>query len=136
MRDLDSDLERLVATEFDRVGIETGSCPDVLLGRPDFVLRGLQIAVFVHGCYWHRHFNCPITSRPGSALGTRAARLSRSVMRDEFVRRELRRAGWSVAILWECSLRRDLSSVVRKLNAHVQSSLIGSDTSAPWVYVA
>lgn len=136
LRDLDSDLERLVAMEFGRAGIETGSCPDALFGRPDFILRGLRIAVFVHGCYWHRHFRCPITSRPGTALGTRATRLSRSVIRDEYVRRELRRAGWSIVILWECSLRRDLASVIRRLNTQVQSSLGRDETSAPWVFVA
>lgn len=136
MRDLDSDLERLVADELERVGIETGSCPDVLLGRPDFILRGLRIAVFVHGCYWHRHFKCPITSRRGTALGTRAERLARSVMRDEYVRRELRRAGWSIAILWECSLRQDLPSVINNLRTQVQSSVGGIEQSTPWVYVA
>jgi len=38
----------MVSDEFDRVGLEMGSCPEVVPGRPDFVLRGANVAVFVH----------------------------------------------------------------------------------------
>ena len=29
-----------------------------LPGRPDIVLPGARVAVFVHGCFWHRHQGC------------------------------------------------------------------------------
>lgn len=135
MQTFDSDLERIVALEFDRVGLETGSCPEVLPGRPDFVIRGANIAVFVHGCYWHRHFKCRLSRKPGSALTSRAEKLSRSVLRDDVVRTELRRAGWSVAVLWECSIRQDVTAVVRHLKSQVESCSSEEQPSLPWIFV-
>jgi DNA mismatch endonuclease (patch repair protein) len=136
MSTFDSDLERAVALEFDRVGLETGSYPEVLPGRPDFVIRGANIAVFVHGCYWHRHYKCRLSRKSGRVLTPRVEKLSRSVLRDDFVRKELRRAGWSVAVLWECSIRQDLSAVVRDLKNRVETCSHESKSSMPWLFVA
>jgi DNA mismatch endonuclease (patch repair protein) len=135
MRTFDSNLERIVAIEFDRVGLETGSCPDVLPGRPDFVIRGANIAVFVHGCYWHRHYKCRLLSRSGGALTSRSAKFPRSIMRDDLVRKELRQAGWSVGVLWECSLREDLTSVVDNFKNQIESCS-SEKPSVPWLFVA
>jgi len=135
MRTFDSNLERIVASEFDRVGLETGSCPEVLPGRPDFVIRGGNIAVFVHGCYWHRHYKCRLLNQSGGALTSRSAKFPRSIMRDDLVRKELRQAGWSVAVLWECSLREDLTSVVHDLKNQIESCSSGKP-SVPWLFVA
>lgn len=135
MRTFDSNLERIVASEFDRVGLETGSCPEVLPGCPDFVIRGANIAVFVHGCYWHRHYKCRLLKRSGDALISRTAKFSRSIMRDDVVRKELRQAGWSVAVLWECSLREDLTSVILNFKNQIDSC-ISDKPSVPWLFVA
>lgn len=135
MQTFDSGLERIVALEFDRVGLETGSCPEVLPGRPDFVIRGANIAVFVHGCYWHRHFKCRLSRNPGSAFTPRTEKLSRNVIRDDVVRRELRRAGWSVAVLWECSIRQDVTVVACLLKSQVESCSSEEHLSTPWIFV-
>jgi DNA mismatch endonuclease (patch repair protein) len=132
----DSNLERIVAKEFERVGLETGSFPEVLPGRPDFVIRGANIAVFVHGCYWHRHFNCDLSRRSGGALSPRAEKLNQSVIRDNQIRQELRVAGWSVAVLWECSIQRDLRAVVADLKSRVENHVFDEMTSSPWLFVA
>ena len=136
IRTFDSDLERMVSDEFDRVGLDMGSCPEVVPGRPDFVLRGANIAVFVHGCYWHRHLNCVLSGGSSSASSSRAKKFARSVERDDEVRRELRTAGWSVAILWECSLRNDLSSVIQDFIESVEINSAHNDSSLPWLFVA
>lgn len=132
----DSNLELSVAREFERIGIETGSHPEVLPGRPDFVIRGANVAVFVHGCYWHRHVNCQIAQRSRGAFTPRSEKFSQSVARDNWVRRELRRAGWSVAVLWECSIRRDLSAVVADLKSHLDARVVDEATSRTWLFVA
>lgn len=135
-RTFDSNLERVVSDEFNRVGLEMGSCPEVVPGRPDFVLRGANIAVFVHGCYWHRHLNC-VLSRGDNATSTiRARKFARSVERDNEVRQELRAAGWSVAILWECSLRKDLSTVIRDFIKSIEINSARNESSLPWLFVA
>lgn len=119
----DSLLEHDVSREFERVGLEVGSCPEVLPGRPDFVLRGMNVAVFVHGCYWHRHYPCTklrTDSESGFACGPK---FRRSITRDQLVRRQLQNLGWSVVILWECSLRRDIQEVVQRLLSFVQNEI-------------
>ena len=136
IRTFDSNLERMVSDEFDRVGLEMGSCPEVVPGRPDFVLRGANVAVFVHGCYWHRHLNCVLSDSSGAASTERAKKFARSVERDNEVRRDLRNAGWSVAILWECSLRKDLSSVVRHFIESIETNSANNESSLPWLFVA
>lgn len=71
-----------------------------LPGKPDFVLTDLRTALFVHGCFWHQH-GC----RSGVPRTHRIywlAKLLRNAKRDQRVRRELNRLGWTVIIFWEC----------------------------------
>lgn len=35
-----------------------------LPGSPDIVLRKHSTAIFVHGCYWHRHQGCKHATMP------------------------------------------------------------------------
>src|SRR5260370_41965465 len=35
-----------------------------LPGTPDLVFPGPRRAIFVHGCFWHRHPNCVRTTTP------------------------------------------------------------------------
>lgn len=70
-----------------------------LRGRPDVLVPEARLAVFVHGCFWHR---CP---RHYRAPRTRAAHWRRhiagNVRRDARVRRALRRAGYRTMVVWE-----------------------------------
>lgn len=134
-RTFDSQLEFDVSVEFERVGLELGSCPDALPGRPDFVLRGLRVAVFVHGCYWHRHYPCSRLDRDSRSGFTSAAKFSRTIRRDQTVRRELHRLGWSVVIMWECSIRRDIRRAVQELEIHLRSTSHGDFATSSWVKV-
>ena len=36
------------------------------LGRPDIVLPRHRVALFVHGCFWHRHRGCRFTTTPST----------------------------------------------------------------------
>ena len=131
----DSLLEHDVSREFERVGLEVGSCPEVLPGRPDFVLRGMNVAVFVHGCYWHRHYPCSklrTDSKSGFAYGPK---FRQSITRDQLVRRQLQNLGWSVVILWECSLRRDIQAVVQRLLSFVQNEINSEEKGKTQVFV-
>ena len=73
-----------------------------LPGAPDLVLPRLGKAIFVHGCFWHRH-RCPAgESTPGTRLDYWQAKFDRNVARDRRNLRKLRRMGWSVLVVWEC----------------------------------
>jgi DNA mismatch endonuclease (patch repair protein) len=99
----DSALEQRVYDLLSSNGINVTRGTRKMLGSPDFIWEPCSVAIFVHGCYWHRHSLCSV----GKAHPTRNVKywdstFARIVQRDERSRRALRRQGWTVAILWEC----------------------------------
>jgi DNA mismatch endonuclease (patch repair protein) len=76
-----------------------------LPGTPDVVLPRHQLAVFVHGCFWHRHAGCRRTTTPADNRDYWLAKFGRNVARDRRNRADLRRAGWRVLVVWECEVR-------------------------------
>lgn len=97
-----------------------------LPGKPDIVLPKYKACVFVHGCFWHRHKGCKLASEPKSREEFWNKKFSENVARDLRNIKALKKAGWRVAILWECGLRKGLSlkSLVLWLHDRRQS-LIG-----------
>jgi DNA mismatch endonuclease (patch repair protein) len=76
-----------------------------LPGKPDIVLPKHRIAIFVHGCFWHSH-TCPWGRvAPATRAGFWAAKRRDTVVRDRKKRRELKRGGWKVLVIWECDTR-------------------------------
>ncbi|MGA7617520.1 MAG: DNA mismatch endonuclease Vsr [Thermoanaerobaculia bacterium] len=73
-----------------------------LPGSPDLANRSKQWAVFVHGCFWHRHESCARTTTPTRNRTFWMRKFETNVERDRRVRRELRRAGWRTVVIWEC----------------------------------
>jgi DNA mismatch endonuclease (patch repair protein) len=87
-----------------------------LPGRPDLVLPRLGKAIFVHGCFWHRHACGAGQSTPASRVEYWQAKFDRNVLRDRRNLRKLRRLGWSVLVVWECQTRaRKREALLRRL---------------------
>jgi DNA mismatch endonuclease (patch repair protein) len=78
-----------------------------LPGKPDLVLPRHGAVVFVHGCFWHQHANCPRAARPSSNQGYWNRKLTRNVTRDCSNIAALRESGMRVAVVWECALTRN-----------------------------
>jgi DNA mismatch endonuclease, patch repair protein len=79
-------------------------CPD-LPGRPDIVFASRRKAIFVHGCFWHRHSGCHLSSMPKTRVEFWGNKFARNVERDEMTERALIAAGWQVLVIWECETR-------------------------------
>lgn len=75
-----------------------------LPGKPDIVFPGRRVAVFVHGCFWHRHAGCPSTRTPKSRVSFWTDKFNNNTRRDRAARRALRSAGWRVLVVWECQI--------------------------------
>ena len=90
-----------------------------LPGRPDVVLPGRRLAIFVHGCFWHRHAGCARCTDPGTRADFWQAKFAANVARDARVQAELVTAGWRVETVWECeaakpeTLARRLDGILR-----------------------
>jgi DNA mismatch endonuclease, patch repair protein len=75
-----------------------------LPGSPDLLLPQYRAAIFVHGCFWHRHHGCRYAYSPKSNHGFWQAKLEGNRERDQRVRAKLRRLGWRVKVIWECEV--------------------------------
>lgn len=85
-----------------------------LPGSPDIVLPRWNAVIFVHGCYWHRHAGCPKAATPHTRQRFWNAKFAANIERDRRNLLALRRLGWRVKVVWECSLgSRQLDALVR-----------------------
>ncbi len=84
-----------------------------LPGKPDLVFPGVRKAIFVHGCFWHRHRCKKGQSLPKNHELFWSKKLADNVARDRRSRSALKKAGWESLIIWECETPLSLKSVGR-----------------------
>ena len=75
-----------------------------LPGSPDLANRSRRWAIFVHGCYWHRHAGCHMATTPRTNTEFWLNKFARNVERDNEARAALRQAGYRVLTFWQCEL--------------------------------
>ena len=75
-------------------------------GHPDVWLAKYNTALFVHGCFWHRHERCKYAYMPKSRVDFWAEKFRKNVERDNVVREELADNGKKVLVIWECTVKR------------------------------
>lgn len=83
-------------------------------GCPDLVLPRFMTAVFVHGCFWHGH-GCKRGHTPRSNTPYWSAKIGRNVSRDKRNRVTLEKAGWRVAVVWECGVAEQSEQLIEML---------------------
>ena len=69
-------------------------------GKPDIVLPKYKTVIFVNGCFWHRHEGCRYASVPKSRQDFWLPKLQGNVERDQRNIEALKKAGWSVIVIW------------------------------------
>jgi len=77
----------------------------LLPGTPDLVFAGKKKIIFVHGCFWHLHPNCPKARIPKSRIEYWEPKLEENRKRDEKALAQLDALGWKVLVIWQCELR-------------------------------
>lgn len=90
-----------------------------LPGRPDLVFPRLRKAIFVHGCFWHRHSGCSKASMPKTRVDFWRSKFDANVARDARSIAALRTMGWSVCVIWECETS-DRRVIARKVRAFLR----------------
>lgn len=76
-----------------------------LPSRPDIVLPRWRTVVLVHGCFWHRHPGCKLTTTPSNRAEFWQAKFEANIARDAAQCKQLRSLGWRVVTIWECETR-------------------------------
>lgn len=75
-------------------------------GHPDLFMRKYNTAIFVNGCFWHRHTNCKYAYTPKSNLEFWLKKFENNVKRDYEVKRILEARGVKHLIIWECTIKK------------------------------
>jgi len=96
-----------------------------LPGAPDLVFPKYRAAVFVHGCFWHRHQGCRFATTPKNNEDFWKEKFVGNVSRDARNIELLHRQGWRVAIVWECALKRSVGDAARIVAAWLPGSESG-----------
>ena len=93
-----------------------------LPGKPDIVLKKYHTAIFVNGCFWHRHHGCKKCTTPKSNSQFWVNKFQENEERDKKNCKELKSKGWQVIILWECEIsNKDI--LLRKLSKLIDMKL-------------
>jgi DNA mismatch endonuclease (patch repair protein) len=74
-------------------------------GSPDIVSADHSRAVFIHGCFWHRHSGCRASSTPTRNAEFWQDKFVANVRRDRRKIRGLRELGYRVMTVWECQTK-------------------------------
>lgn len=75
-------------------------------GHPDAWLAKYNTAIFVHGCFWHRHRDCKYAYMPKSRVNFWQDKFQKNTERDQKVREELLARGTKMLIVWECTVKK------------------------------
>ena len=89
-----------------------------LPGSPDLVFSRHRVAVFVHGCFWHRHRGCRYAYTPKSRVVFWKGKFAQNTARDRRAEEALRNLGWRVLVIWECETKCEQS-----VRQHLEGSL-------------
>ena len=90
-----------------------------LPGKPDLTLPRLHKIIFVHGCFWHLHRCRYGRVTPATNADFWSRKRSENRERDKRVLGSIRKAGWSVLVVWECQTK-DLDKLESRLIAFLK----------------
>ena len=95
-------LRRLLYSRGYRYRKNTSTIP----GSPDLYLLKYHVAIFVNGCFWHRHGDCKYAYTPKSKVTVWSEKFKKNIERDKKVRIALRAMDIRCITIWECTIKK------------------------------
>ncbi|MBN1621447.1 MAG: DNA mismatch endonuclease Vsr [Endomicrobiales bacterium] len=105
IRSKDTKPEKAVRSLLHKLGYRFRIHNRKLPGNPDIILKQFKTAIFVHGCFWHRHKGCKYAYTPKSRIQFWNKKFSDNLKRHREVTTELKKMGWNIIIIWECQTK-------------------------------
>lgn len=102
-------FRKLLFAQGYRYSLNSGKVP----GHPDIYLRKYNTAIFIHGCFWHRHSDCQYAYMPKSRVEFWQKKFETNMKRDNVIRMELCNMGIKCLVIWECTIK-NMKKDVRK----------------------
>lgn len=92
-----------------------------LPGKPDLVFRTRKKVIFVHGCFWHRHKNCKLSTKPKSNSSFWESKFEKNIQRDKQVCDQLIKLGWQCLIIWECMINKNSKKMTKYISNYLDN---------------
>ncbi len=86
-----------------------------IIGRPDIAFPTKHVAVFIHGCFWHRCPYCKMPMPKSHKVFWRQ-KFERNKKRDIEKVRQLISLNWRVLTIWECEIKKDPDRVIERIH--------------------
>ena len=93
-----------------------------LPGKPDTYFTRKKVAVFIHGCFWHRHSDCKFAYIPKSNIEFWIRKFDQNLHHDQQVYQTLKDRGVRVIVIWECTVRKMIRD--RQTAEHIITRLV------------
>ena len=94
-------IRRLLFSNGYRYRLQQKSIP----GHPDLWLKKYNTAIFIHGCFWHRHQGCKYSYTPKSHSDFWGEKFTKNIERDKIVKEQLEINNIRCLIIWECTIK-------------------------------
>ena len=91
-------------------------------GKPDVILPKYKTAIFVHGCFWHRHEGCKLATTPKTRTEFWMEKFAKNIANDKKHYEELQKMGWNVIVIWECELEKAFEETMQKIMHNIKNS--------------
>lgn len=128
IRSKDTKPEILVRSALHQLGYRFRLHIAGLPGKPDVVLPRYAIAIQVRGCFWHGH-TCADGHLPKTRQEYWKPKLAANKTRDRRNDAKLRKAGWTVIVIWACRVNSEkkLASTITRVQQAIEKSKLKSD---------
>ena len=83
-------------------------------GKPDIILPKYKTAIFINGCFWHRHPGCKDATTPKTNTAFWEDKFARNIANDEKKTYELNKLGYQVIVLWECEINNQFEETMSR----------------------
>lgn len=93
------------------------------VGNPDIAFVSKKIAIFVHGCFWHRCPHCH-PHVPKSHSYYWQDKFNKNVQRDIRYQEQLKKLGWETIVIWECQIKNDIKKCISRTKKILKKILL------------
>ena len=115
IRGKDTSIEIQVRSYLFNAGFRFRKNVRKLPGTPDIVLKKYKTVIFINGCFWHHHKGCKHATIPKTNVDYWENKFQKNIANDNKNKRELRKLGYKVIVVWECELKKNFEKRMGKL---------------------
>lgn len=131
IRSKDTKPELYLRKKLFAMGLRYRKNVNEIVGHPDLYFAKYKTALFVNGCFWHRHASCKYAYMPKSNIEKWEKKFSDNIKRDAVVEDELQSKGIKRIVVWECTIKKMQRDEVyeKEILSHIQHLLANSVSS-------